>query len=646
MKSWMRLFALSVLLLSCYGWADFRCLAPEGEAFPPALEIEDHAHWADGDFGRALYCSGHDADTLLIPDHAAIQFGTGDFTIALWLCPDSLATAKKGEYRRLLSKDRWPQDFWTVDIYDDGRVMLAMADAEKHNGSTVSLPAIKEKVWQALVIGVDRANCVTRTYVNGELISERPFSKAFTGSLDIAERPLNISTFRKYAGLLADLRLSKTLWNAEQCREFYNMNKHRYQSRKYRLRPRQQRRFSPPLPTGEKQSMWDCAQLFQTPACYAVQEPPFNSMGLDPVRPLFYDGLPYQGKPTRVFAWYGAPEGASAEKPVPAMLLVHGGGGTAFRKWVKLWNERGYAAIAMDTCGHLPLPLDSDAKPWPTHAYSGPAGWGDYGNLGKPIDEHWAYHAVAAVILGHSLIRSFPEVDATRVGVTGISWGGYLTCIVAGVDQRLRFAAPVYGCGFLGEGSAWLGRMRGMSAKKAMQLCSLWDPAQYLVYAEMPMLFCNGTNDAFFWPPAWMKSTSITKGAVNRYFQPRMPHGHAPAGDPKEITAFADALLKDAPPLPSFSSFVHEERRIRAQVGGPQPILRAEIIYTSSASGEWKDRQWQSKQLEIGQEGAVVQNDDGLALEISVPADAVAAYLAVTDARGLFVSSPVLFWNE
>lgn len=32
------------------------------------------------------------------------------------------------------------------------------------------------------------------------------------------------------------------------------------------------------------------------------------------------------------------------------MVLVHGGEGTAFAKWVRLWNERGYAAIAMDTC--------------------------------------------------------------------------------------------------------------------------------------------------------------------------------------------------------------------------------------------------------------------------------------------------------
>jgi dipeptidyl aminopeptidase/acylaminoacyl peptidase len=62
---------------------------------------------------------------------------------------------------------------------------------------------------------------------------------------------------------------------------------------------------------------------------------------------IYFDALNYQGKPTRVFAWLGIPEGASADNPVPAIVLVQGGGGTAFKNWVRMWNERGYAAISI-----------------------------------------------------------------------------------------------------------------------------------------------------------------------------------------------------------------------------------------------------------------------------------------------------------
>src|SRR5579864_1920085 len=51
------------------------------------------------------------------------------------------------------------------------------------------------------------------------------------------------------------------------------------------------------------------------------------------LRALYYDGLPYRGTATRVFAWYGAPAGRRGK--VPGVVLVHGGGGTAFRDWVR-----------------------------------------------------------------------------------------------------------------------------------------------------------------------------------------------------------------------------------------------------------------------------------------------------------------------
>lgn len=54
----------------------------------------------------------------------------------------------------------------------------------------------------------------------------------------------------------------------------------------------------------------------------------------DGIRALFYESLPYRGKPTRVFAWYGAPGGAGKH---PGVVLVHGGGGSAYREWVQKW---------------------------------------------------------------------------------------------------------------------------------------------------------------------------------------------------------------------------------------------------------------------------------------------------------------------
>jgi len=181
------------------------------------------------------------------------------------------------------------------------------------------------------------------------------------------------------------------------------------------------------------------------------------------IRSLYYKGEPYRGKPTRVLAYYATPGSLagdpSKDKNLAAIVLVHGGGGKAYPEWVKLWASRGYAAIAMDLSGNDPQKNQRLPDGGPRQRDR------DKFAAGLPNTDMWTYHAVANVIRAHSLIRHFPEVDGERTAITGISWGGYLTCIVAGLDNRFNVAAPVYGCGFLHKNSFWLGSFAGMSAE-------------------------------------------------------------------------------------------------------------------------------------------------------------------------------------
>src|SRR5262245_11819933 len=106
---------------------------------------------------------------------------------------------------------------------------------------------------------------------------------------------------------------------------------------------------SPGLPAS---TPWDLKKLSEAPAFEWVDKD-------GPVRSLFYASEPYGGKPTRVFAYYATPATLAGKTPnkdekYPAVVLVHGGGGTAFREWAELWAKRGYAAIAMDLAGSRP----------------------------------------------------------------------------------------------------------------------------------------------------------------------------------------------------------------------------------------------------------------------------------------------------
>ncbi len=343
-------------------------------------------------------------------------------------------------------------------------------------------------------------------------------------------------------------------------------------------------------------------------------------------RALFLPGEPAHGAPTRVFAWYGAPR-VGPGVTVPAVVLLHGGGGTAFDAWVRLWVGRGYAAIAIDHCGQLPI---REQDHWQRDPQGGPPGdW--VAPPDGPASEDWQHHALAGALHAHSLLRSFPEVDATRIGVIGISWGGYLTCLVAGIDQRFRFAVPVYGCGFLADDSVWLPDFARLGAARAAAWTARWDPSRYLPAATMPMLWVTGTNDPAFPMDSLQRSYRLPEAPRTICLTLRMPHGHGGAGEkPEEIHAFADAIVKQGVPPVRLAGHPTAHGVASADYTAGVALVRAELCLTTDA-GPWKERAWTTLPATI----------DARAKTISapVPAQATAWYLNVTDARGLVTST-------
>jgi dienelactone hydrolase len=366
------------------------------------------------------------------------------------------------------------------------------------------------------------------------------------------------------------------------------------------------------------QSSWDLDALSKAPKTGAAEG--FEAEGL---KAIFYDGEAWKGNPTRVFAWVGIPKAAAK---VPAMVLVHGGGGTAFADWARLWTGRGYAAIAMDLCGCLPRKKD---KAWERHAQGGPPGWGGFDQIDGDEKDHWTHHAVADVLLAHSLLRSFPEVDADRIGITGISWGGYLTCIAASVDSRFKFAAPVYGCGFLGDNSTWLGTFEKMGKEKSEKWLRLWDPSKYLQQAKMPYLWVNGTNDFAYPLDSYQKSYRLPAPERTLAIRVRMAHAHGgPGENPEEIHAFADSLFKGGAPLAKITGQSAEKGEAWATFASKAPIVKAELNFTRD-SGKWQPRKWEILPAKL----------EGNRASAAVPEGAKVLYLNLVDDRNLVVST-------
>lgn len=378
---------------------------------------------------------------------------------------------------------------------------------------------------------------------------------------------------------------------------------------------------------------WDLHSLNRTPDYQWV-----DAEG--PVRSLLFVGEPYRGKSTRVFAYYASPGtlagDVSLEGNLPAVVLIHGGGGTAFREWAELWAQRGYAAIAMDLAGHRPIEGKNahDARNRVRLDDGGPNQGDDekFGSVDKPAGEQWPYHSVANVVLAHSLIRSFKEVDSDRTAVTGISWGGYLTCIVAGVDNRFKAAVPVYGCGYLHENSAWLDRFAKMKPDQRDRWVNLWDPSRYLPSVSMPILFVNGTNDFAYPLDSYMKSFDAAPGQKQLCVTVNMPHGHQAGWAPKEIGRFVDQHLGEAQPLPVLGELLVQGGQVLLRWKGPHKVIMAGMHHTTDTN-EINMRKWTSTTATVEGQNVVAS---------APPDNATAWFVTVQDEHGAVVSSRVM----
>jgi dienelactone hydrolase/lysophospholipase L1-like esterase len=368
------------------------------------------------------------------------------------------------------------------------------------------------------------------------------------------------------------------------------------------------------------------AKLWDVPALLSVTP----ALEIGPVdgltQEIWYAGEPLASQPTRIFAYLGKPAGDPAAKH-PAILLVHGGGGKAFKDWATHWAARGYVALAMDTAGQGP---DGQRHGAPGPSQADNVKFQEFSEA--QARDQWTYHAVAAVLRGHGVLKSLPSVDADRVAVTGISWGGYLTNIVAGLDPELKAAVPVYGCGFLGGNSYWRDRsMAALTEASRQRWLQLFDPSKIVSGTRCPMLFLNGMHD-FAYPPDSHRKTSslVAPELVTLSLRVQLDHGHIWTFG--EVDAYIDHVLQPSPQAPALvrlGAIKSTETQATVPVLAGTVPLSANLHFTSG-TGTWTARQWQTTTATItGQ-------------EIAAPlpnARPLTFFFTVQDARGLTTSS-------
>ncbi|MBP3359988.1 MAG: prolyl oligopeptidase family serine peptidase [Clostridia bacterium] len=245
-----------------------------------------------------------------------------------------------------------------------------------------------------------------------------------------------------------------------------------------------------------------------------------------------FRSMDVDGFPNMPYCIMAIPAGASAENKVPGILQVHGGSGKAEETLdLVVENARnGYASLTFDCPAWCNLyevskeeydsyPKDdkriSDGKyyvgystnigRWITESGNG-LGYGPYEVKDGTVTRNSTYGTIVAGLQAFNYLASQDFVDETKMGITGISMGGYTTTMLASLlGDKVKAAYSIYGCGYYDKGSSFIHDVLEPNWNPDAQI---WldnlDAGRYANRMTANYFVGGAINDYFFYPEAVM----------------------------------------------------------------------------------------------------------------------------------------------
>ena len=363
------------------------------------------------------------------------------------------------------------------------------------------------------------------------------------------------------------------------------------------------------------------------------------------IKAIYFDGEKCSGRNTEVFAYIGFPENAGADDPVPAMVLVHGGGVHAQADWVKYWVDRGYAAISFDGFGQQPKvgyysAAGNNNPDWTVNEKSHLT-FSNFDDIDKEYTEQWFYYYLTDIVLSNNILRDDERVINGQIGVSGISWGSLVTTVAACYDSRFEFAIPIYGSG------CWE-LMGGFFNNKTV--LEKWDPTPLLSEVKTPMLFVSSDEDPFFPADAPSSSAAAAENGSVLFIKGLM-HGDF---NIEETVRFANEMTGRGDGNISITGISEENGKITLSFILPAGVKypKVTLFYRSSPleyDGMKLKESWSEKKASVSGGRAVVkipENTEMYYLAVSGKTGGIFRDDSITASTGIFIKNNSSGWFD
>lgn len=287
----------------------------------------------------------------------------------------------------------------------------------------------------------------------------------------------------------------------------------------------------------------------------------------------------------KVFAFIGLPTIKKPKNGFPAIVLVHGGDGCAYYEWVKKWTEKGYVAIAPDFNSNYATSSNRREQ----NFLGGPKGYGSFSQMNN---EHpWTFFSVNSIFSATEVLLMQKDVDAQKLALCGLSWGGVLSLIALSVEKRFKAAAIIYSSGYILESEFFDDAitLANMNEQDKKVYSEFFDPKSYVREISVPIFFLAGADDVAFTMQGRKKTFEKIKVEKRFSYRKKLPHGHSAGWSCEEVYNFISRKINDEE-YPTIDVKIEEKQVVIPAFGSYQQV---ELVYTDKFFNKVK-REWES----------------------------------------------------
>ncbi|MDD4179339.1 MAG: dienelactone hydrolase family protein, partial [Candidatus Margulisbacteria bacterium] len=252
---------------------------------------------------------------------------------------------------------------------------------------------------------------------------------------------------------------------------------------------------------------------------------------------------------------------------------------------------------------------------------------------------NYLVHAVAAARNGITFLSNRKEVNPQRIGMIGLSWGGVLTILTNGMDDRLRAAVNVFGAGYIPEGCTWEEIFTAMPANDKNLWNNFLDPKNFLATQHAPILFITGTNDHCYYLTTFQKSYEDVTAPKKFLLIPNLRHKFTPVVQSPALV-WLDQKLKTGGSFPVINELPvftkgADKVLLSCRVEVHSTVKSAKLYYALGGPQEWTDKKW--KELPSHQENGIYF----FSISTNLIKPEIMYYMTVKDNHGGVTSSLV-----